>query len=96
MATRDHFSIDGHPITFKSFREYCVNLVSTAETRLATVLRGCPLDDADELITNALRVGQTSNIFYDRLRDVGAGYSFMSDMNNPLAAGKSRLIQHFL
>ncbi|KAJ8694335.1 hypothetical protein PTI98_009259 [Pleurotus ostreatus] len=95
-ATRDHFSIDGHPITFKSFREYCVDLVSTAETRLATVLRGCPLDDADELITNALRVGQTSNIFYDRLRDVGAGYSFMSDTNNPLAAGKSRLIQHFL
>ncbi|KAF9494579.1 hypothetical protein BDN71DRAFT_1431658 [Pleurotus eryngii] len=48
---RDRFSIDGHPITFKSFCE---------------------------------------------LRDVGAGYSFMSDPNNPLASGKSLLIQHFL
>ncbi|KAF4565762.1 hypothetical protein EYR40_002169 [Pleurotus pulmonarius] len=95
-TTRDHFSIDGHPITFKRFREYCLELVSTAESRLTTVLRGCSLGDADETITNALRVGQTSNIFYDRLRDVGAGYSFLSDTKNPLAAGKSLLIQHFL
>ncbi len=95
-TTRDHFSIDGHPITFKRFREYCLELVSTAESRLTTVLRGCSLGDADETITNALRVGQTSNLFYDRLRDVGAGYSFLSDTKNPLAAGKSLLIQHFL
>ncbi|KAF9490721.1 hypothetical protein BDN71DRAFT_1434505 [Pleurotus eryngii] len=95
-TTRDHFSIDGHPITFESFHEYCVDLVSTAESWLTTVLRGCPLDGADKLITNTLRIGQTSNIFFDRLRDVGAGYSFMSDPNNPLASGKSLLIQHFL
>ncbi|KAF9489148.1 hypothetical protein BDN71DRAFT_1435600 [Pleurotus eryngii] len=31
-----------------------------------------------------------------RLRDVSAGYPFMSDPNNPLASRKSLLIQHFL
>lgn len=93
---KSYFTIDSHPITFAKFKEYAVDLVSRAESRLYQVLRGCDIDDIDTKIKAALQIGDHQNAFHDRLHDMGAGYSFFSDTRNPLKTERNRLLKHFL
>lgn len=93
---KTYFSVDGHPISFAQFKEYAIGLVSSAEAKLDTVLRGWQFDDIDKKIKTALHIGDHHNTYLDRLHDVGVGYSFFSDPRNHLKNERNLLLKHFL
>lgn len=93
---KTYFSVDGHPIPFTKFKEYAIGLISSAESKLDTVLRGWQFDDIDTKIKTALQIGDHQNTYLDRLHDMGVGYSFFSDPRNHLKNERNLLLMHFL
>ncbi|KAF9487623.1 P-loop containing nucleoside triphosphate hydrolase protein [Pleurotus eryngii] len=93
---KTYFSVDGHPIPFTKFKEYAIGLISSAESKLDTVLRGWQFDDIDKKIKTALQIGDHQNTYLDRLHDMGVGYSFFSDPRNHLKNERNLLLKHFL
>jgi hypothetical protein len=72
------------------------HVIEIAEKQLLVVLRGCPVDDVEEVIKKTLDTSDPSGWARDRPREDKEGYSFLTDPENPFHHFKYRLIEHFL
>jgi hypothetical protein len=93
---RKSFTIDGHPILIEAYFRNIHHVIELAEKQLLVVLRGCPIDDIDEVIKKTLDLSDTTALARDRPREDEEGYSFLTDPENPFHCFKFRLAKHFL